>query len=343
MSVPTRPYSPIRWGILGAANIARGRMIPAMHASAHATPIAVASRDREKAVRFAQELSIPRAYGSYEELLADKDIDAIYNPLPNHLHVPWTIRAAAAGKHVLCEKPIALTASEARSLLEVRASTGLVIAEAFMVRSHPRWHRAKALAHDGTIGALRAISGHFSYPHKDATNIRSRVEWGGGALLDIGIYPLALSRWLFDAEPTEVLATLDRNPETGVDALLAAIVRFPTGLATFTCSGELVLHQSMLLFGTTGRIEVPVPFNPSETARTPLIIDDGRDLQGAGRTVLKTPVVNQFVEQIDAFAGAIRGERDVPVSLEDSLANMRAIDALFRSAESGRWERLAAD
>ncbi len=339
----TPVHAPVRWGILGTANIARGRMIPAMHASEHATPLAIASRDAAKAARVAQELHVPRAYGAYEDLLADPDIDAIYNPLPNHLHVPWTIRAARAGKHVLCEKPIALTAHEARTLLDVRESTGLHIGEAFMVRSHPRWHRVKALAHDGSIGTLRAISGHFSYPHKDETNIRNRVEWGGGALLDIGIYPLALSRWLFNTEPTMVMATIDRNPDTGVDALVAAIVRFPTGTATFTCSGELVLHQSMQVLGTTGRIEVPVPFNPSETSSTLLIVDDGRDLHGAGRTELQIPIVNQFVAQIDAFVGAIRGERVIPVALEDSIANMRALDALFRSAESGMWEEPAQE
>ena len=333
-----RQVTPVRWGILGAANIARRRMIPALQQSARSQVLAIASRDQATAQRAADEMNIPRAYGSYEELLADPDIDAIYNPLPNHLHVPWSIRAALAGKHVLCEKPIAMTAPEARALMRVRDQTGVQICEAFMVRSHPRWHAAKSLVNSGRIGALRMVNGHFSYAMKSATNIRSKVEWGGGALLDIGCYPIALSRWLFDAEPMDVMATIDRDPEFGVDRYVAGILRFANGTASFTCSGQLALAQSMQLFGTTGRIDVDVPFNPSETVPTRLVIDDGRDLQGGGMETIAFAPCNQFALQADAFVDAIQGRGTVPVSLEDSIANMTVLDALFRSAETGRWE-----
>ena len=329
---------PVRWGILGAANIARTRMIPALRQSARSQLLAIASRDLATAQRAANEMNIPRAYGSYEELLADPDIDAIYNPLPNHLHVPWSMRAALAGKHVLCEKPIAMTAPEARELMRVRDRTGVQICEAFMVRSHPRWHAAKSLVDAGRIGSLRMINGHFSYSKKDGTNIRSKIEWGGGALLDIGCYPIALSRWLFDAEPVDVMATVDRDPEFGVDRYVAGILRFANGTASFTCSGQLALAQSMQLLGTLGRIDVDLPFNPSETVPTRLVIDDGRDLHGGGAETVSFDPCNQFVLQTDAFVAAIHGLGTVPVALEDSIANMTVLDALFRSAETGRWE-----
>jgi len=332
------PSAPVRWGILGTANIARTRMIPALQSSDRSQVLGLASRDLGSARRAAQELNIPRAYGSYEELLADPDVDAIYNPLPNHLHVPWTARAARAGKHVLCEKPIALSADEARTLLAVRDETGVQICEAFMVRSHPRWYAAKALVTAGRIGELRMISGHFSYAKKNERNIRSKVEWGGGALLDIGCYPTMLSRWLYDAEPTDVMATIDRDPATRVDRFVSAILRFRSGTATFTCSGQLALHQFMKLMGTTGRIEVDAPFNPPDALPSALVIDDGRDLVGGGSEHVAFPMVNQFAAQADAFMDAIRGLRPVPVTLEDSIGNMAVLDALFRSAESGRWE-----
>lgn len=329
---------PVRWGILGAANIARGRMIPALRQSDRSQVLAIASRDLSTAQRAADEMSIPRAYGSYDALLADPDIDAIYNPLPNHLHVPWSIRAAEAGKHVLCEKPIAMTAAEARELMRVRDATGVQICEAFMVRSHPRWHAVKSLIAAGRIGELRMVSGHFSYAKKGAENIRSKVEWGGGALLDIGCYPIAVSRWLFDAEPIDVMATIDRDPEFGVDRHVAGILRFANGTASFTCSGQLALAQSMQILGTGARIDVDVPFNPPETVPTRLVLDDGRDLHGGGMETIAFEPCNQFALQGDAFVDAIRGRGVAPVSLESSIANMTVIDALFRSAESGRRE-----
>jgi len=334
--------APVRWGILGAANIALKKVIPGMRGSALAQVVAIASRDIAKARAAAHELGIPRAYGSYQELIDDPDIDAIYNPLPNHLHVPWSIRAAERGKHVLCEKPIALTAREARELLEVRDRTGVQIGEAFMVRTHPQWHKVREIIASGRIGELRLITGHFSYYRRDPGDIRSRVEWGGGALMDVGCYPITISRWLFGAEPTEVMGLIDRDPDMQVDRLTSGMLRFERGQATFSCATQLVHYQAMQIFGTTGRIDVRIPFNPPPGDECRIFVDDGRDVEGSGIETITFPPVDQYTLQADRFSEAVRGVGSVPVSLEDAMGNMAVIDALFRSAESRQWERPAS-
>ena len=329
---------PVRWGILGTANIAVHKVIPAMQHSSHTHILAIASRDLKKAQLAARALDIPRAYGSYDELLADPEIEAIYNPLPNHLHVPWTIRAAEAGKHVLCEKPLALSADQARQLIEVRNRTGVQISEAFMVRAHPQWAAVRELIAEERLGALRFIHGHFSYFRRDPNDVRSKVEWGGGALLDIGCYPVTLSRWLFDAEPTEVIAMLERDPEMGVDRLVTGMLKFPSGQASFTCGGQLVPHQRMEVFGTQGRIEIVIPFNAPSTTECRILVDDGSLFANAAAETITFPAVDQYRLQGDRFSEAVRGVGSSLVSLEDSIANMAVIDALFRSAQTGRWE-----
>src|ERR1700730_18927014 len=226
----------VRWGILGVAKIATVKVIPAMQRGAFSDIVAIASRDREKARLAAADLGIPKAYGSYEELLADPEIEAIYNPLPNHLHVPWSIRAAEAGKHVLCEKPVSMTVAECRTLIDARNRTGVKIGEAFMVRTHPQWLRARELAHSGEIGDLRAVMTAFSYSNRDPKNIRNVEEWGGGALMDIGCYPIYFSRFLFGEEPRRVLGLLDRDPEMRIDRLSSAVLEFSSGQSVFTCS-----------------------------------------------------------------------------------------------------------
>ena len=330
------PVRPVRWGVLGAASIATRRVIPALQASRLGEVVAIASRDIAKAREAAAPLGIPRAYGSYDELLADPDVEAIYNPLPNHLHVPWSIRAARAGKHVLCEKPIALDANEARSLLAVRDATGVQIAEAFMVRTHPQWETVKAMIDEGRIGALRLVSGHFSYFRRDATDIRNRTEWGGGALMDIGCYPIFIARWMFGEEPTDAIAMIDRDPELGIDRLTSALLRFPEGQATFSCAGQIVHYQRMQLFGERGRIEVVIPFNAPSDAPTTIFVDDGSRLGGASAIPIEIPAVDQYVLQADRFAEAVRGVGTVAVSLETAIGNMDVIDALFRSASTRR-------
>ena len=334
----THDVTPVRWGVLGAANIAVAKVIPAMMRSARSRVVAIASRDEAKARAAAKTLGIPRAYGSYEALLADPEIEAVYNPLPNHLHVPWSIRAAESGKHVLCEKPIALSAAQAAELRDARDRTGVLVGEAFMVRTHPQWLEVKRLADSGTIGPLRLVSGHFSYYRRDPLDIRSRPEYGGGALMDIGCYPVTISRWMFGAEPTEVIAQIERDPELGVDRLASALMRFPAGQATFACSGQLVPFQRMELFGTRGRIEIEIPFNAPPDRACRIFVDDGSALGGLSARAIELPVVDQYALQADAFSDAIRGRGAVPVTVDDGVANMAVIDALFRSADSGRWE-----
>jgi len=328
---------PVRWGILGTARIATTKVVPAMNASRLARVVAIASRDIAKARAVAEHLGIPRAYGSYDELLGDSDVEAIYNPLPNHLHVPWAVRAADAGKHVLCEKPIALTADEARTLLTTRDANQVQIAEAFMVRTHPQWLEVERLIASGAIGTLRMVSGHFSYYRRDPGDIRSHPEWGGGALMDIGCYPVFIARWMFGAEPTEVISMIDRDPDLGIDRLTSALLRFPAGQATFTCGGQLVAYQRMHLFGERGRIDVEIPFNAPPDVPCRIVLDDGSRLGGASATTIEIPPADQFALQADRFSEAVRGVGTVPVSLETSVGNMAVIDALFRSATDHRW------
>jgi predicted dehydrogenase len=337
--VSEAPIAPVRWGILGTANIALKKVIPGMQGSALAQVVAIASREIAKAQAAADRLRIPRAYGSYDELIADPDIEAIYNPLPNHLHVPWSIRAAEQGKHVLCEKPIGLTAREARDLLEARDRTGVKIGEAFMVRTHPQWLKVKEIVGSGRIGELRLIAGHFSYYRRDPGDIRSRVEWGGGALMDVGCYPITIARWLFGAEPTEVVGLIEHDPDMRIDRLTSGLLRFERGQATFSCATQLVPYQTMQIFGTMGRIAVEIPFNAPPRDECRIFLDDGSDLTGGAGETIAFPAVDQYGVQADRFSEAIRGVGDVPVTLEDAIGNMAVIDALFRSADSRRWER----
>jgi predicted dehydrogenase len=333
--------APVRWGILGVASIAVRKVIPAMRIGAHTPVVAIASRDPARARQAAADLGIPSAHGSYEALLADPNVDAIYNPLPNHLHVPWTIRAAEAGKHVLCEKPIALTADEAEQLIAVRDRTGVQIAEAFMVRTHPQWTAVRELVAEGRIGELKLISGQFSYFRRDPTDIRSKPEWGGGALMDIGCYPITIARWLFGEEPTSVAGLIERDPDMHIDRLTSGLLAFPSGQATFSCGGQLVPHQRMQLFGTDGRIEIEIPFNAPPDQPCRVLVDDGSLLAGASAEVITLPVVDQYHLQAERFSEAVRGIGTVPVPLEDAVANMAVIDALFRSSASGRFEQPA--
>jgi predicted dehydrogenase len=250
----------VKWGVLGVASIAVRKVIPAMQKGEWSEVTAIASRDARKAQEAAGKLSIAKTYGSYEALLADPEIEAVYNPLPNHLHVPWSIKAAEAGKHVLCEKPISLTVKEAQSLLAVRDRCGVKIGEAFMVKTHPQWLRARELIRQGAIGELRAIMGAFSYFNRDPKNVRNVAEWGGGGLLDIGCYPITTSRFMFGEEPKRVAGLVERDPDFHVDRLTSAILDFPSGQSVFTCSTQLVYYQRMQFFGTKGRIEIKIPF-----------------------------------------------------------------------------------
>ncbi len=328
----------ISWGVLGAAKIGIEKVIPAMQRGEVSRIDAIASRDVAKARRAADGLGIAKAYGSYDDLLADPTIEAIYNPLPNALHVPWTIRALEAGKHVLCEKPIALDAAEAGALLEARRRSGKLVAEAFMVRFHPQWRRAREIARSGAIGDVRAIQTFFSYSLTDADNIRNRPP-GGGGLFDIGCYAILTARYVFAAEPTRVVAALDVDPAFGVDRLASALIEFPGGRhLTFTCATQLCAHQRVTIVGEAGRVEVAIPFNAPIDRPTRILVDSGADLVGGGARVEELPVCDQYTRQGDAFSRAILGEAPLEFPIEDAIANMRVIDAAFRSARRGGWE-----
>jgi predicted dehydrogenase len=328
----------LRWGVLSTAAIGLKKVIPAMQQGQLTTVTAIASRDHAKAKEAAKALGIATAYGSYEELLADPNIDAIYNPLPNHMHVPWTIKAAEAGKHVLCEKPISLTVAEAETLLAVRARTGVKIGEAFMVVTHPQWLRLRELLREGRIGQLRAVAGFFSYYNDDPGNIRNQVDVGGGALMDIGCYMVLEARWGFGQEPTRVVASIDRDPKMKTDRLSSAVMEFPSGQAIFTCSTQLAPYQRLQFFGARGRIEIEVPVNAPNDRPTRIFIDTGSDLFGGGITTETFPVCDQYTIQGDAFSRAVLDGGEVPVPIEDAIKNMAVLDALFRSGKSGQWE-----
>ena len=311
-----------------------------MQKSAHSAVVAIASRDAQKARQAAADLGIEQAYGSYEELLADPNVDAIYNPLPNHLHVPWSIKAAEAGKHVLCEKPIALTAAEVAPLIAARDRTGVKIGEAFMVRTHPQWLRARELVRSGVVGELRSVLSVFSYFNRDPKNIRNVPEFGGGAVMDIGCYPITMARFLFEREPRRASALIDLDPDMETDRLSSALLDFSPGQAVFTCATQLAPFQRMQVFGTKGRIELEIPYNIPPDQPSRIFIDDGSQLAGKSARVEEFATADQYALQADAFAQAIRGEAEVAVTLEDAAANMRVIEAVLRAGESGRWEQV---
>jgi predicted dehydrogenase len=329
----------VAWGVLSTAKIGLQRVLPGMQKSGWCEIRAVASRSAATARKAADQLGIPNAYGSYEELLADPQIEAIYNPLPNHLHVPLTLQAAAAGKHVLCEKPMALTAAQAEELKQ--AAAGVLIMEAFMVRFHPQWLRARELLRIGTIGTLRAIQFLFCYSNTDAANIRNKADIGGGALYDIGCYPITAGRFFFEAEPLRAIALIDRDPQFRTDRLTSALVDFGGGRhLDFTVSTQCAPYQRVHLCGTLGRIEIQIPVNAPQGAKTSLFIDDGSSLAGAGIRTEVLPESDQYMLQGEIFSRAVRGEIELPYGIEDAVHGMRVIDALFRSEHSQRWEAI---
>jgi predicted dehydrogenase len=332
----------VSWGILGTAKIARTKVVPAMQRGDWTEVVAIASRDPAKAERVARELGVPRAYGAYEDLLADPAVEAVYIPLPNHLHVPWSIKAAEAGKHVLCEKPLALTVAEARELLAVRDRTKVRIQEAFMVRTAPQWLRAREIARSGRIGELRVATCSFSYFNRDPTNVRNVAGCGGGALMDVGCYPITTSRFMFGEEPRRVAGLVERDPEFGTDRLTSAILEFPSGRSVFTCSTQLVPYQRMHFMGTKGRLEIEIPFNAPPDRPCRLFVDDGSDVFGGGVETIEVPAADQYTVQADRFSEALRKGAEQPVPLEDAVRNTAAIEAVFRAAASGRWESVSS-
>jgi predicted dehydrogenase len=329
----------VRWGVLGCAQIAIEKVIPAMLKGKYSKISAIASRNIDKSKKVASNLGIPKYYGTYEELLLDKDIDAIYIPLPNHLHLEWCIKAMEAKKHVLCEKPIALTTTDIKTLIETRDRTGVKISEAFMVRSHPQWIKSKSLIDEGTIGELKAVHGFFSYFNDDPTNIRNIKKYGGGSIWDIGCYPINTSRFLFNEEPITVFATLKNDPNFNVDILSSAILEFPSGQAIFTSATQLAPFQRMTAFGTKKQLEVEIPFNAPIDSPTTLVLSDTIS-RSSEREILEIETCDQYTCQGDNFSLAILNNTEVPVTLEDSLNNTAVIEAIFRSSQSGKSENV---
>ena len=333
-----RPENPVRWGVLSTARIGWEKVIPGMQKSAWCDIRAIASRSKDAAARTAKSLGIPVAYGSYEELLDDPHVEAIYNPLPNHLHVPLTLAAAAKGKHVLCEKPIALNAREAEQLRALPKT--VIVAEAFMVRFHPQWLKARELVREGAIGRPVAVQVLFSYFNNDPANIRNMADIGGGAALDIGGYAMLAGRFIFDAEPVRVVSLIDRDPSSRTDRTTSALIDFGEGRhLTFTTSTQAASYQRVNILGTSARIEIEIPFNAPQGGAMRIFVDDGSKFAGEAATVVTLPTADQYELQGAAFSKAIRGVERFPYGVEDAIMNMRVLDAIFRSEKSGAWER----
>ena len=325
--------SRVRWGILSTADIGLSKVIPAMQKSRLIDVAAISSRDLAKARAAAEQLRIPKAYGSYEELLADPDIDAVYNPMPNHLHVPWSIRALEAGKHVLCEKPIGLSAAEGQQLLEAaRAHPQLKVMEAFMYRHHPQWQRARQIVVEGGIGELKTVQSFFSYFNRDPDNVRNMADIGGGGLFDIGCYTISLSRFIFGGEPDRVVGMVEFDPEFNTDRLASAILDFGGRAATFTCSTQLSGYQRVNIVGTEGRVELEIPFNAPQDGPTRLWHQRGEE-----KTETVYDRTDQYTLQGELMSRAILDDTPVPTPLSDAVANMKVIEAVFASAEQGGW------
>jgi predicted dehydrogenase len=329
----------IQWGILSTANIGIKRVIPAILSGERGAIAAIASRNASRAAEVAARFAIPRSYGSYEELLSDSNIDAIYNPLPNHLHVEWTVKALNAGKHVLCEKPLGINAPETQAIVAARDRNQKRVIEAFMVRHHPQWHRVRALVRAGRIGTLRSIQSAFLFTVLDPHNVRNQAQLGGGALYDVGCYPVVTARYLFGTEPTRAIALLNRDAILGVDTQSGGLLEFPGGgQLLFSSAFRAAAYQRVTISGTDGRIDMPVPFTPAKDLACRITIDSGKSLDGTSAEFEEFPAVDQYALQCDAAAAVFLGEAQQEFPIEDGIATMRVIDALYRSAASGRWE-----
>ena len=326
----SRGRAVLRWGILSTANIATQKVIPGMKKAARCEVVAIGSRDEAAAQAAAARLGDSRAHGSYEALLADPEVDAVYIPLPNHLHAEWTIAAARAGKHVLCEKPLAMTAADAERMVEACRAEGVRLMEAFMYRLHPSWVAVQRLVTDGRIGRLTAVQSWFSYFNDDPANIRNIREVGGGALYDIGCYSVNLSRFLFGGEPTNVHGSVIRDPASGVDVVASGILEFPTGVATFTCSTRTESDQRVHVYGTEGRISIGIPFNIPPDRPTEVYVTQGGDPPVSPATeTLTFETADPYTVEAERFAAAILDDLPTPVPPEDAVANLRVIERLF--------------
>ena len=325
----------VRWGILSTANIGVRKVIPATQKAERCEVVAIASRDGQRAARTAAELGIPRAHEGYEALLSDPEVDAVYIPLPNSEHAAWTIAAARAGKHVLCEKPLAMTAAEAEEMVRACSNEGVLLMEAFMYRLHPSWEAVRDLVASGRIGRVRAVQSWFSYFNDDPGNIRNVPELGGGALYDIGCYCINLSRMLYGGEPTGIEASVTRDA-TGTDVLTSAILAFDDDVAAFTCSTRAEPDQRVHIYGTEGRISIGIPFNIPPDRPAEITVTAGGDppVSPASETLTFT-AADEYTIQAERFANAVLDGRPLPIPPEDAIGNLRVIDSIFRAGGPG--------
>ena len=327
----------LRFGVLGCAAIAVQKVIPAIGRSERCEVVAIASRAADRAAATATDLGIGRHHSSYDDLLADPDVEAVYIPLPNHLHARWTRRAAEAGKHVLCEKPLALDSEEATGMIDACRQADVLLMEAFMYRVHPLWARVHELATDGTIGELQAIQAFFSYRNLDPDNIRNVAEYGGGALMDIGCYPINVARWLFGEEPTGVVGTVRFDPTFGTDVLSSAVLDFGGRHAAFTCSTQLEPDQRVHVIGSEGRILVEIPFNIPPDRPTRIIRAAGGDPPVApGLDEITIAPADPYTVQADAFAASVRDGAPLPLPPEDAIGTLAVIERILESARGQR-------
>jgi predicted dehydrogenase len=331
----------VRWGILSTSSFAEKTFLPGLRRAEHVEVAAVASRDLVRAQAFADRTGIATAYGSYAELLADPTIEVVYIALPNHLHVEWTRRAAEAGKHVVCEKPMGMNRAELDVLVPLARTVH--IAEAFMVRFHPQWIEVRERVRRGEFGRITHLHSVFAYNNTDAANIRNIAETGGGALYDIGCYTIVAARWFLEADPVRVAAVIDRDPTFGTDRLTSALFDFGDGrTASISASTQSVYHQRVQIYGTAGRVEITVPFNQPQTDPVTYFTHDGSSVAGLEAARFDVPANDQYASQADAFCRRVRNETPTDAPLRDAMANMAAIDAVFASADSGRFEPIGS-
>ena len=322
----------VRLGILGVSGHFIKRVLLPLNSVSNIELSGIASRNADKVKKAAKKYNIPQAFESYEELLADDSIDLVYIPLPNHLHAEWIKKTADAGKHILCEKPLAMNAKEAEDSIKYAESKGVKIMEAFMYRFHPQWKHAKNLTSIGEIGKITSIHTFFSYNNPDPKNIRNILEYGGGGLMDIGCYAISVPRFFTESEPSRVVSTIRRDPDFKTDMLTSAILDFDQVQATFTVGTKTYPYQKVEIFGTSGNIIVQIPFNTFPDVPAVISVDTK-----IGVRHIEFGPADHYGIQFEKMAQAIVDNKPVPTSPIDAVNNMKVIDAVFKSAEEGRW------
>lgn len=326
-----------RFGILSTANIGINHVIPAIQATDNCVVSAIASRDVKKARKIASRFGAPLSFGSYDELLACDEVDGVYIPLPTSQHVEWSLKAAAAGKHVLCEKPVALKSADIKSLILARDKHSVQVSEAFMVTYHPQWLKVRQLLSRGAIGNLRQVQASFAYFNVDAKNMRNMVELGGGVIPDIAVYPIVATRFATSVKPEKLCATVEFDPKFKTDRYANVQAKFDTFDLNFYVSTQMGLRQSIVFHGDKGFIELTAPFNSNIYEGDEVRLHNSDHSESR---VYRYTGIDQYQLQVEAFARAATGRKQELFSLEDSYSNQRVIDAIYQSAECADWVKV---